>query len=108
VFSCSVSERKLMEHSVVRHPSSDSPIMVRLGVGRLKDTLNGSIQHGVELSIRLLGRQPFYQRPRKARHDAVIPAQAGVGFFPRITARQRNYPQDIGTSDAIGVEVVLL
>jgi len=62
----------------------DSPIMACLGVGRLEDTLNGCIQPGVELSIGLLGRQPLYQRSRKARHDAVIPAQAVVGFFPCI------------------------
>src|SRR5262249_30089407 len=62
-------------------------IMACLCVGRFKDTLNGSIQHGIELSIGLLGRQPFYQRPRKARHDAVIPAEPLVGFFPRVTAR---------------------
>src|SRR5262245_17854804 len=60
--------------------------MACLGVGRLKDTLNRSIQHGVELIVGLLGRQPFEQRPRKARHDAVIPAQTVVGFCPRITA----------------------
>src|SRR5262245_24582519 len=77
-----------------------------LGVGRLKDTLNGSIQHGVELGIGLLGRQPLYQRPRKARHDAVIPSEPLVGFFPRITARQRNHPHDIGVTDAISIQVV--
>src|SRR5215831_8231788 len=54
--------------------------------GRLKDTLNEFIQHGVELSIGLLGQQPLYQRSRKTRHDAVIPAQTVVGFFPRVTA----------------------
>jgi hypothetical protein len=32
-------------------------------IGRIKDALNEFIQHGVELSIRLLSRQPFYQRP---------------------------------------------
>src|SRR5215510_13155319 len=62
-------------------------IMACLGLGRFKDTLNRCIQHGVELGIGLLGRKPFYQRPRKARHDAVIPAEPLVGFFPRITAR---------------------
>jgi hypothetical protein len=38
----------------------------------------------------------------------VIPAQAIVGFLPRIASRQRNHPQDIRMSDAISVEVVLL
>src|SRR4030095_5528189 len=87
---------------------SDTSIIACLDSGRFKDTLNGSIQQGVELGIRLPGRQLFYQGPRKARHDAVIPAQAFVGFFARIATRQRNHPQDIGMSDAIGVEVVLL
>src|SRR5215467_5431002 len=77
-----------------------------LSVGRFKDTLNRCIQHGVELGSGLLGRKPFYQRPRKARHDAVIPAKALVGFFPRITARQRNHPHDIGMADAISIQVV--
>jgi hypothetical protein len=30
-------------------------LMARLGAGRLEDTLNGSFQHSVELSIGLLG-----------------------------------------------------
>src|ERR1700730_11893646 len=74
--------------------SSQTPafsIESRLGVGRLKDTPNGCIQQGVKLGIGLLGRQPLDQRPRKARHDAVVPAQAVVAFFPCITARQRNH-----------------
>jgi hypothetical protein len=36
-----------------------SPIMACLGVGRFEDTLNGFVQHGVDLSIGLLGREPF-------------------------------------------------
>src|SRR5918996_898203 len=51
------------------------------GVGRLEYTSNRPIQLCVELGIGLLGRQSFHQGPRKARHDAVIPAQAVVGFF---------------------------
>src|SRR5260370_5212760 len=64
---------------------SRHPIPVRfndralLGVGRVEDTLNGFLQHRVELSNGLLGRQPFQQRPRKARHHAVISAQPVVG-----------------------------
>src|SRR5215510_6818226 len=77
-----------------------------LSVGRFKDTLNRCIQHGVELGSGLLGRKPFYQRARKARHDAVISAKALVGFFPCITARQRNHPHDIGMADAISIQVV--
>src|SRR5262245_3100817 len=34
-----------------------------LSVGRLIDTLKRSIQHGIELGIGLLGRQPLHQRP---------------------------------------------
>src|SRR5215510_10471442 len=34
-----------------------------LSVEHLIDTLNRSIQHGVELGIGLLDRQPFYQCP---------------------------------------------
>src|SRR5262245_14804770 len=77
-----------------------------LGVGRLIDTLHGCIQHGVELGIRLLGRKPLYQRPRKARHDAVIPSETLVGVFPSITARQRNHPDDVGMADAVSIQVV--
>ena len=58
-----------------------------LSIGRIKDALNEFIQHGVELSIGLLGRQPFDQRPRKTRDEAVISAQTVVGLFPLITAR---------------------
>ena len=42
-----------------------------LRVGRVEDALNGFIQHGVELRIGLLGREPFRKGPhrqyRKAR-----------------------------------------
>ena len=58
-----------------------APIMGRLGVGGLKDTLSGCIQEGVKFGIGLLGRQPLYQRPRKARHDTVIPPQPVVCLF---------------------------
>src|SRR6266487_961026 len=61
-----------------------------LSIGCLVDALDRFIEEPVELGIGLLGRQPFYERPRKARHDAVIPAHAVVGFLPRIAARQRN------------------
>src|SRR4029077_7230878 len=64
--------------------------------------------HGVELSIGLLSRESFGERSGEARDNAVIPAQTVVGFFPGITARQRNYPQDFGMFDELGVEVVLL
>ena len=59
-------------------------IMACLGVGRFENTLNGFVQHGVELSIGLLGREPFCKRPREAGDNAVISAQAVVGFFSRI------------------------
>src|SRR5215472_4307377 len=51
---------------------------------------------------------PSTQRPRKARYHAVLPAQAPIGFLPRIPARQRHHPHDLGMSDARGIEVVLL
>ena len=92
---------------LIRFPS-DAPIIAGLGVGRLKDTLHVGIQPGVERRIGLLGHQPLDQRPRKARHDAVIPAQAVVGFFPRIPTRQRHHPHDIGMTDARGVAVIVL
>src|SRR4030095_12986052 len=52
-----------------------------LSVGCLKDTLNGLIQHGVELGIGLLGREPFCQGPGKARENAVIPAPSALGLL---------------------------
>src|SRR4029077_9594720 len=96
-----------LSHHVIRfHPIL--PIVVRLGVRRLKDTLNGLIQRSVEVSIGLLGREPFCQGPGKACDNTMILAQAVVGLFPRITTRQRNYPQAFGMFDEMGVEVVLL
>src|SRR4029077_7214944 len=86
-----LSDRSREARSTIRL-LSDTLVIAYLDSGRLKDTLNGLIQHGVELSIGLLGREPFCKSPRKAGDDAVIPAQAVVGFFPRITARQRNHP----------------
>src|SRR4029077_14321982 len=84
---------------------SDPSVIAYLDSGRLIDTLNGLIQHGVELGIRLLGREPFCKSPRKAGDNAVIPAQAVVGFVPRIAARQRNHPQDFGMFNELSVEV---
>ena len=52
--------------------------------GSFEDALDGCIERGIELGIALLGRQPFDQRPREARHHAVILAQPLVCFFPRI------------------------
>ncbi len=79
-------------------------IMACLGVGRLKDTLNGCIQEDVKFGIGLLGRQPLYQRPRKARHDTVIPPRPVVCLFPHITARQCHHPHDIRMTDEIGID----
>src|SRR5262245_10327205 len=59
---------------------------------RVVDPLNGCIEHGVVLDIRLLRGQPFDERPRKARDDAVIPSQPLVAFFLRIAARQCDQP----------------
>ena len=58
-----------------------------LRVGRVEDALNGFIEHGVELRVGLLGREPFRKGPRKARDDALIAAQAVIGFFSGIAAR---------------------
>src|SRR5262249_17559560 len=70
------------------------------------DPLNRSTKPGVVLAVGLLGRQPLDQRPRKARHDAVIPRQAPVAFFPRVPARQRHPPDDLGMADELRVQVV--
>src|SRR6516165_1362780 len=82
--------------------------MAWLSVGRLEYTLNGFVNDGVELGIGLLGREPFGEGSRKARGHAVIPAQAVIGLFPRITTRQRNHSQDFGILDELAIEVVLL
>src|SRR5690348_11362932 len=74
----------------------------------LKDALDRGIQHGVEFTIRLLGRQSLEQCPRKARDDARVFSQACVSFFPRIPTRERQNPQHIRMPNEIGVKVVLL
>ena len=58
---------------------------------RLKDIWMDRDPAGVELSIGLLRRQPLDQRPRKARHHAVIPPQRGC-------ASARVYPPDSATT----------
>ena len=83
-------------------------IRANSGLGRFKDALNRYIQHGIILRIGLLDRQPFHQRPREARHDAVIPTEAGIAFFQGVPPRQRNDFQNFRMSDAISVKVVLL
>src|SRR5882672_4663415 len=65
-------------------------------IGRFENALNGPVQPEVVLGIGLLGRQSLDQRPRKARYDAVIPAQALVALFLGIATRQRNHPHDLG------------
>ena len=80
---CHIVITKSQVVCVMRDRLSDcSAVNVCLGSGRLKDALNRPIEQGVILGIGLLGRQPLYERPRKARYDAVIPAQAVVAFFP--------------------------
>src|SRR5215475_14912369 len=74
--------------------------------GGLEDALDRRIQQGVVLSVGLLDRQPFDQRPRKARHDAMISSQAPVAFVSCIAARQRDDPHDLGMLDELGVQVV--
>src|SRR5512145_2086986 len=104
--SASLPDRKITS-SRGRSGGPDDELFA-LWAGRIEDTLNGFIQQGIELSVGLPRRQPLYEGPRKARHDAVIPAHAVDGLLPRVTARQCNDPQDLGMPDAIGVEVVSL
>ncbi len=77
---------RVIRNAVIRF-LTDPPVIASSGVGRFKDALDGPIQYGVVLGIRLLDRQPLHQRSRETRHDAVIPAQALVRFLSRITAR---------------------
>lgn len=65
---------------------------LRLSIRGVENALNGFIEHGIELSIRLLSRQPFNQRAGKAGDHAMIFAQTIVCFFPRIAAGKRNHP----------------
>src|SRR5438477_7373333 len=81
---------------------------LRLAIRCVENALNGFIEHSVELSVRLLSRQPFNQRPGKTGDHAMIFAQAIVCFFPRIAAGERNHSQNAGMFDKLGVEVVLL
>ena len=54
----------------------------RLRIRCVENALNGFIEHGIELGVRLLSRQPFNQRPGKAGDHAMIFAQTIVCFFP--------------------------
>src|ERR1044071_9912609 len=83
-------------------------IIAILRIGCLEDALNRSTQLVIELGIGLLRGQPFRQRTRKARHHAVIPAQAVVGIGPRKSTGQRDHPQNLRVSDAIRIKVVPL
>ena len=65
---------------------------LRLSIRGVENALNGFIEHSIELSIRLLSRQPFNQRAGKAGDHAMIFAQTIVCFFPRIAAGKRNHP----------------
>ena len=58
-----------------------------LRIRRIENTLDVFIQHGVELSIGLLGREPFDERARETRDETVISAQTVVGLFPRVPPR---------------------
>lgn len=55
--------------------------------GRFVNALYGCIEQGVEFRVAELGHQPFDQRSRKARHDAMIFSQPVIGFLSRITPR---------------------
>src|SRR5437763_13721999 len=62
----------------------------------------------MELSVRLLSRQPFDQRAGKACDDAMLFAQTIVCFFPGIAAGEGDHSQDFGMLDKFRVKVVLL
>ena len=74
----------------------------------LEDALNGGVEHRVVLVIGLLHRQPFDERARETRDDAVISPQALVAFSLRIAAGERHHSHDLGMRDQFGVEVVSL
>src|SRR5215468_5753943 len=86
----------------------DSLRTFRLHSGSLEDALHGSIQKGVELGIELLCCQSLDQSPRKTRDDTMIPAQARVGFVPRVTSRKCKHPHDPGMPYAFVVQIVLV
>ena len=65
---------------------------LRLSIRGVENALNGFIEHSIELSVRLLSRQPLNQRTGKAGDHAMIFAQTIVCFFPRIAAGKRNHP----------------
>ena len=81
--------------------------VVRSGVGGLEDAPNGGLQPGVVFGVGLPGREPLDQRPREARHDAVVAPQARNAFFLRVAARQGQHAHDLGVADELGVQVVL-
>lgn len=87
------------------------PFLLRIWLlnrGCLKDALNRGSQHGIEFSIRLLGRQSLEQRARKARDNALIVTQAIVRFILGITTGERKDPHDFRMCDELCVKVVLL
>jgi hypothetical protein len=53
----------------------------RLAIRCTENALNGFIDYSIELSVRLLSRQPFNQRPGKAGDHAMIFTQTIVCFF---------------------------
>src|SRR5947209_4963231 len=77
-------------------------------VGCLEDALDGRVEDCVVFGVALLGGQPLEQRHREARDAAVVPPQAPISFFPRVSSRKRQHPHDLGMADEFGVEIVLL
>ncbi len=60
-------------HSLALRGLSASPLAdTRLAIRCVENALNGFIEHRIELSVRLLSRKPFNQRPGKAGDHAMI------------------------------------
>src|SRR6185503_21030789 len=72
------------------------------------DALDGGVEGGVELLVRLLRFQALGERAREARRHSVLAREALVRFVARIAARQRDDAQHVLVLDEISVEVVLV
>src|SRR6478735_6510683 len=87
-------------------PPSSDPSHRRSGVGGVEDALDRRVEHGVELGVALLGREPLGERTREARDHPVVARQARVGLVTRVAAGERDHLEAARVRDGLRVEAV--